>query len=1267
MGVKRVFVEKKEAFQAEAQQLFEDLRDHLKLTALCRVRVLNRYDVEGIDEITFEKALSTIFAEPPLDDVYVETFPVQNDDLMLAVELLPGQYDQRADSAAQCIQLLTQEQRPDVTYAKVMVFEGDLTSDDLSRISDYLINPVESRKASLEKPKTLKLTLTPPEAVAVLSGFTTMTASDLADFAGQYGLAMSVEDLAFCQTYFSDTEKRDPSITEIRMIDTYWSDHCRHTTFLTEITQVDFENDPLNQPAQDAWQLYQQKRLAVYGDDLSEKPACLMDLAVIAMKEMRRAGKLDDLEVSDEINACSIIVPADIDGRQEDWLVMFKNETHNHPTEIEPFGGAATCLGGAIRDPLSGRSYVYQAMRITGSGDPRTPLEKTLPGKLPQRKITQEASHGYSSYGNQIGLATGYVKEYYHERFVAKRMELGAVIGAAPKSQVMRASSDPGDVIVLVGGRTGRDGCGGATGSSKEHDETSLSTCGAEVQKGNAPTERKIQRLFRDPAVSRLIKKCNDFGAGGVSVAIGELADGLFVDLDQVPRKYEGLDGTELAISESQERMAVVLDPADETAFIAAAQKENLEAVRVAVVTESPRLVMNWQGTTIVDIARSFLDTNGVKQQTTMKVPAPFYDASPLVQLPENLKRSMAEAPDDLHRHWMENLSDLNVCSQKGLIEKFDSTIGAATSLMPLGGIHQLTPAEGMAARLPVLQGNTTTVTGMTAGYHPDLACWSPFHGAYYAVMESLCRLAAMGFSTQKARLTLQEYFEKPGDDPVRWGRPLAALLGAYTLQQQLEIPAIGGKDSMSGTFKDLDVPPTLVSFAVAAGEEPHLCSPEFKEAGHPVVWLRPQADPRTLLLDSSQMKTLFEKLYQLIGSHRVLAAKTVGLGGVSAALSQMCFGNRVGFQLQIDLDLEPPALFLPAPGNFLLEMTDEEAVNELLETFPGCLLGHTIETPEMQLPDKAIPLDDLLKAWQEPLEDIFPTNKSPEIPKVIANAIAKPASSNRPLIKTPRPRVVIPTFPGTNCEMDTLRALERAGADAELLIFRNLSANAIDESVQALAAAIHRSQMVVLPGGFSAGDEPDGSGKFITVVFRNPLIQDAVHQLLKERDGLMLGICNGFQALIKLGLVPYGEIRPPHEAAPTLTFNTLGRHVSGLIRTRVASSLSPWFAGVTPGQIHTLPVSHGEGRFIAPEETIGQLMASGQVAAQYVDLSGQPAMALPHNPNGSMGAIEALTSPDGRVLGKMAHSERCLPGLYRNVPGDYDQKILESGVKYYR
>lgn len=1267
MGVKRVFVEKKEAFQAEAHQLFQDLRDHLKLTALHRVRILNRYDVEGIDEATFEKALTTIFSEPPLDEVYVESFLAEPGAHLLAVELLPGQYDQRADSAAQCIQLLTQQQRPEVTYAKVMVFEGDLTPKDLERISNYLINPVESRKASLDKPDTLQLSLTPPAMVATLNGFMGMTASDLAAFANEYGLAMSVEDLVFCQTYFRDTEKRDPTITEIRMIDTYWSDHCRHTTFLTEITQVDFEDAPLNQPAQDAWHLYQNKRQQVYGEKLADKPACLMDLAVIAMKEMRQAGKLDDLEVSDEINACSIIVPADIDGKQEDWLVMFKNETHNHPTEIEPFGGAATCLGGAIRDPLSGRSYVYQAMRITGSGDPRTPLENTLPGKLPQRKITQEAANGYSSYGNQIGLATGYVKEYYHDRFVAKRMELGAVMGAAPKNQVLRASSDPGDVIVLVGGSTGRDGCGGATGSSKEHDETSLATCGAEVQKGNAPTERKIQRLFRDPAVSRLIKKCNDFGAGGVSVAIGELADGLLVNLDQIPRKYEGLDGTELAISESQERMAVVLHPDDEAAFIAASQAENLEAVRVAVVTEAPRLVMHWQGTIIVDIARAFLDTNGVKQHTTMHVPAPHPGTSPLVQLPEHMKQVMKEAPHDLHRQWLENMAQLNVCSQKGLIEKFDSTIGTASSLMPLGGLHQLTPAEGMAARLPVLQGNTTTVTGMTAGYHPELACWSPFHGAYYAVMESVCRLAAMGFSTHKARLTLQEYFEKPGDDPVRWGRPLAALLGAYTLQQQLETPAIGGKDSMSGTFKDLDVPPTLVSFAVAAGSESHLSSPEFKSADHPVIWLRPSLDPDTLLLDAAQMKGLFEKLHQLMKNRQVLAAKTVGQGGVCAALAQMCFGNMLGFRFQQGLSLEPNALFLPAPGSFLVEMADELAAEHLLAAFPGCLLGHTMEAPEVQLPETTITLEALLEAWQQPLERLFPTTATTRQADSVFLAASKPAANHKPLIQTPRPRVVIPTFPGTNCEVDTLRALERAGAAPELLIFRNLTPGDIDESVQALAEAIQRSQMVVLPGGFSAGDEPDGSGKFITVVFRNPLIQDAIHQLLKNRDGLMLGICNGFQALIKLGLVPYGEIRPSHVTAPTLTFNTIGRHVSGLIRTRVTSSLSPWFSGVTPGQIHTLPVSHGEGRFIAPQETIDQLMASGQVAAQYVDLSGQPTMTMPYNPNGSMGAIEALTSPDGRVLGKMAHSERCLPGLYRNVPGDYDQKILESGVKYYR
>jgi phosphoribosylformylglycinamidine synthase len=1265
MGVKRLYVEKKDSFRDEARQLFHDLKDHLELAGLKGVRVVNRYDIEGLDNALFESARNTIFSEPMVDDVFDEILPVDASAHVIAIELLPGQYDQRADSAAQCVQLLTQDQRPDVAYARLIVLEGNVDTRDLKRVKAYLINPVESREASLEKPETHQIEINIPGARNPLTGFTELNEDGLSQFFNQHALAMTLKDLAFCQAYFRDTERRDPTATEIRMIDTYWSDHCRHTTFQTEITNVSFDSGALNVPAQNAWELYQQSRKAVYGKELSNKPSCLMDLAVIAMKEMRRQGALNDLEISEEINACSIIVPAIIDGIEEEWLVMFKNETHNHPTEIEPFGGAATCLGGAIRDPLSGRSYVYQAMRITGSGNPLTPLSETLPGKLPQRRITQEAARGYSSYGNQIGLATGYVREYYHDRFVAKRMELGAVIGAAPRRQVMRKSAVPDDVILLVGGRTGRDGCGGATGSSKEHDETSLFTCGAEVQKGNAPTERKIQRLFRDPQVSRLIKKCNDFGAGGVSVAIGELADGLLIDLDQVPKKYEGLDGTELAISESQERMAVVLDPSDEAAFIKAADRENLEAVRVATVTENARLVMMWQGSTIVDIAREFLDTNGVKQQTSMRITAPVRDHSPLKKPLSSISQMAVFSSTGLGRRWTQNLKDLNVCSQKGLVEKFDSTVGAGSSMMPLGGSHQLTPTEGMTARLPVLEGETKTVTGMTAGYDPELACWSPFHGAYYAVLNSLCRLTAMGFSISQARLSLQEYFEKPGDDPERWGKPLAALLGAYTAQKQFGVPAVGGKDSMSGTFKELDVPPTLVSFAVALGNENDLCSPEFKKAGRPVIWIKP-TEQDNLLLDPDEMSQIMKILYQEITAGKISAAKTLGIGGAAAALTQMCFGHMIGFRMVSPMPAAIDDFFIPGYGGFLLEAVDHETAHRLMKVLPAVMLGETIDDTVLHFGETILRLDELLDAWTTPLESIFPTKT--EQPSV--NVPAPPVVTRSPL-KSPvsyaRPRVVIPVFPGTNCEVDSARAFQRAGAVAEQIVLRNLTPHAIEESVEALARAIHNSQIIMLPGGFSAGDEPDGSGKFITVVFRNPRIQEAVNHLLHQRDGLILGVCNGFQALIKLGLVPYGEIREPHAEAPTLTYNTIGRHVSGLVRTRVSSTLSPWFYALSPGDIHTIPVSHGEGRFTASQSDLDQWMQNGQIAAQYVDLEDRPSMDITANPNGSMAAVEAMTSPDGRVMGKMAHSERWSMGLYRNVPGEKDQKIFQSGVAYYR
>lgn len=1260
MGVTRIYVEKKAAFRSESLQMQRDLEASLGLDQLQDLRIVNCYDVEDLEETVLQKAIQTIFSEPMVDDVYEEHLHVEDDAHIIAIELLPGQYDQRADSAAQCLQLLTQENRLNVAYSRIIVLSGSLSEQDKQKIRQYLINPLESREASFEKPVSLKLQLSPPKPVNVFSHFNELDTYGLKLFIDDHGLAMTLADLQLCQVYFRDEEKRNPTVTEIRMIDTYWSDHCRHTTFLTEITGVRFEDSTENKPVMDAWKMYQETRNTVYGDQLSNKPQCLMDLAVIAMKDMRQKGMLNDLEVSEEINACSIVVPVNQDGQLEDWLVMFKNETHNHPTEIEPFGGAATCLGGAIRDPLSGRSYVYQAMRITGSGSPLVPLSETLSGKLPQKKITKEAARGFSSYGNQIGLATGYVKEYYHERFVAKRMELGAVIGAAPRNQVVRKSPLPGDVIVLVGGRTGRDGCGGATGSSKEHDETSLFTCGSEVQKGNAPTERNIQRLFRIPKVSRLIKKCNDFGAGGISVAIGELADGLLIDLDKVPKKYDGLNGTELAISESQERMAVVLDPKDEEAFIHAAGMENLEAVTVAHVTATPRLVMTWQDTKIVDVSRNFLDTNGAKQQTSMYIPSPKCAESPFMQ------KHLSPSPDkdQLKQQWLSNLNDLNVCSQKGLVEKFDSTIGTGTSMMPLGGKNQQTPMEGMAARIPVKTGETDTVTGMAAGYDPELACWSPFHGGYYAVVHSLCKLTAMGFDVSKARLSLQEYFEKPGTDPERWGKPLAALLGAFAAEKLFSTPAIGGKDSMSGTFKNLDVPPTLVSFAVSSGSENHLCSPEFKEVGRPVVWVKPTLlDDLTLAPEA--LLNIHDVVHQEMLVGRITAAKTVGKGGVASAVSVMSFGNDIGIRIK-PLPGSLNDLFLPWYGSFVLEMKDEASAAALLARLPGVSLGETIFEPSIEIAGLKMSLADLKKAWAMPLESIFPTTTTKTTVKLTPLQV-QDKKLRKSTMSIGRPRVVIPTFPGSNCEVDSQRAFQRAGALTDVVVFRNISPAAIKESVEALAASIKQSQILMIPGGFSAGDEPDGSGKFITLVLRNPRVLEAINELLHKRDGLILGICNGFQALIKLGLVPYGEIRDPQANAPTLTCNAIGRHISGLINTRVVSTQSPWFSLMTPGEVHTVAVSHGEGRFIAQPHDLDRWLKNGQVATQYVDLDGIPSMNMPHNPNGSMGAVESLSSPDGRVLGKMAHSERWVPGLFGNVPGNKHQKIVESGVYYYR
>lgn len=1270
MRVRRIYVEKKRGFDIEAEGLYKDLKTNLGITALQSVRILHRYDISGITEDEYKDARGTIFSEPPVDRVYDETVAFLPGEKVFAVEYLPGQYDQRADSACQCIQMLTQGEKPRCRVAKLIVLQGDISAEEYKKVKEYCINPVESREASLNKPETLDEEWVVPEDVAVLHDFTGMDQNALAGLMEKMGLAMSLEDLAFCRDYFKDTEKRDPSLTEIRLIDTYWSDHCRHTTFLTEVEEVEFEDEPCTNPIQQAYRSYLQSRQYTHE---GRKPMCLMDLATVAMKELRKRGQLDDLEVSDEINACSIVVEADVDGKKEDWLVMFKNETHNHPTEIEPFGGAATCLGGAIRDPLSGRSYVYQAMRVTGSGDPRTSVKDTLPGKLPQRKITTGAAAGYSSYGNQIGLATGQVAEIYHEGYVAKRMEIGAVIGAAPRKNVIREIPLPGDVIILLGGRTGRDGCGGATGSSKEHDEKSLLTCGAEVQKGNPPTERKIQRLFRKEEVSRMIKKCNDFGAGGVSVAIGELAEGLEIDLDAVPKKYEGLDGTELAISESQERMAVVVATADMQAFIDAAAAENLEATQVAVVTGEKRLKMSWRGRTIVNISREFLDTNGVSQRTRVKVMGPASADSVLTTLPDEV----AANRNNLMEAWLANLQRLNVCAQKGLVERFDSTIGAGTVLMPFGGKYQTSPAEGMAAKLPVLEGETSTATLMSYGFNPDISQWSPFHGAQYAIVESVAKIAAMGGDIRKIRFTLQEYFEKLGKDPVKWGKPFSALLGAYHAQIMLDCPAIGGKDSMSGTFKDRNVPPTLVAFAVNTAEAGCVISTEFKQAGSTVVLLALNIDG-VQLPDWEQLKRTYGKLHQAIRKGAVLAAHSVRTGGLAEAVSKMTFGNKIGFEFAEQMSLE--SLFLPAYGSIVAELKQGENPSTLFSGIPFSVLGKTAGEPVIRANHLAIPIDAALEKWMAPLERIFPTKAEEPAGKPenysyskrnnkISGSGSVPAlaATARSSVSMARPKVFIPVFPGTNCEYDTARAFERAGAVADVLVIRNLTSTDIGESLNAMAEKIRSSQIVMIPGGFSAGDEPDGSGKFIATAFRNPDVKEAVMDLLKNRDGLMLGICNGFQALIKLGLVPYGEIRDMEEDSPTLTFNSIGRHASCMVNTRIASNLSPWFSNVKAGDMHTIAISHGEGRFVCSPADLDILIRNGQIATQYVDLNGNATYDIRYNPNGSLYAVEGITSPDGRVLGKMGHSERLGAHVAANVPGEKDQKLFEAGVAYFR
>ncbi|WP_196593387.1 phosphoribosylformylglycinamidine synthase [Pectinatus sottacetonis] len=1295
MSVKRIYVEKRPGFfDIPAQKLCADLKSMFTIPDLRIVRIFRRYDIENITNEEFTKAKNVIFAEPPVDVIYDENLPHMKNTRMFAVEFLPGQFDQTADSAAQCVQLITQKERPLVRTAKIIALMGNIDDDSFAKIKKYCINEVECREASMEKPHTLAMKTDIPADVAQLENFIIMTDTEIHKLHEKLGLAMSYEDFLFCRKYFRDQENRNPTITEIRVIDTYWSDHCRHTTFTTAIDSVFIDSNEFTESLQSSYMLYQQDRSSIYD---TPRPMTLMDLAVIGMKKLKKLGKLDDLDVSEEINACSIVVPAIVNGQKENWLVMFKNETHNHPTEIEPFGGAATCLGGAIRDPLSGRAYVYQAMRVTGAADPRRSLDETIEGKLPQRKITRDAAHGYSSYGNQIGLATGQVHEVYHDGFLAKRLEVGAVIGAVPQKNVVRKQPQPGDVIILVGGRTGRDGIGGATGSSKEHTVESLETCGAEVQKGNPPTERKLQRLFRDKNVSQLIKRCNDFGAGGVAVAIGELADGLYIELDRIKKKYAGLDGTELAISESQERMAVVVDKNDAPKFINYASAENLEATVVAVVTDNNRLRMVWREKTIVDISRSFLQTNGVQQHVTVKVTAPDKYKTYFSQLP-----SLKYGKDAVEHLWLENLQDLNVCNQKGLAEQFDSSIGAGTVLMPYGGYTQRTPAEGMAAKLPVIGGNTDTATLMSFGFDPYLLEWSPYHGAIYSIVAALAKITAMGGDYTRARLTLQEYFESLGTDPVKWGKPFAALLGALKAQHEFGTAAIGGKDSMSGTFMNLTVPPSLIAFAVCPVSVKKVISSEFKLSGN-LVYVVPAHKDKAYLPLFDKLKANFTAIYNLIDSRKIYSAMSVGKGGIAATISKMCLGENIGFKFNDNISYDIPKMFGSSYGTIIIEVAKGAELSELKNT-GAYLLGYTSSNPSIVYGNVTIALDTIDKAFNSPLESIFPTQiKSPvkrnikpfsetannnlglEAEKVFAtNSPSISPYSNRNFSKTvsmiyhakkiisrditiAKPKVFIPVFPGTNCEYDTQAAFERAGAKVEILVIRNLTVSTVEESVLAIEKAIQSSQIIMLPGGFSGGDEPDGSGKFIAATFRNPRIADAINKLLYQRDGLMLGICNGFQALIKLGLLPYGKIRDLDIDTPTLTYNEIGRHVSRMVQTKVVSNLSPWLSKVKLGSVHTMAVSHGEGRFFATTEVISQLRKKGQIATQYVDFEGTASMDIKYNPNGSINAIEGITSPDGRVFGKMGHSERITDDLGINVPGEKNQMIFESGVAYYR
>lgn len=1245
-SIRRLYVAKKGVFADEAKRMLADLQENLLIKGLTDINIFHRYDVAGLDDAAFEAAKTMIFSEPPVDAVYDE-LPVKEGDTVLAIEYLPGQYDQRADSAMQCLQMLTMQNDSLVRTARVVVLSGDLSDEDVAAIKHYCINPVEAREASLDPVDTLEMAWEQPADVAVIEGFTTMDDAALKELSAHMGLAMSFDDLKFCQTYFGEEEKRNPTVTEIRVIDTYWSDHCRHTTFMTELTDVAFEDGKFTAPIQRAYEAYKTTR-----ENLNrKKPQTLMDMATIAVKELKAAGKLQNLDESDEINACTIIIPVDVDGVEEEWLLLFKNETHNHPTEIEPFGGAATCLGGCIRDPLSGRSYVYQAMRVTGAGDPRQAVKDTLKGKLPQRTLTTGAAKGYSSYGNQIGLATGEVKEYYNQGFVAKRMEIGAVLGAAPRNNVVREAPVPGDIIILLGGKTGRDGCGGATGSSKKHTVESLETCGAEVQKGNALTERKIQRLFRRHEVTVLIKRCNDFGAGGVSVAIGELTDGLDINLDKVPKKYEGLDGTELAISESQERMAVVVAPEHVDEFMKYAAEENLEATIVAVATDTKRLVMHWRGQNIVNITRAFLDTNGVTQRRKAFVTAP-----------EDKDFFTAPEVTDVAKTWLDTMGTLNIASEQGLAERFDSTIGARTVLMPFGGKYQKTPVEGMVAKIPVMNGKTTTASIFTHGYDPDLAIWSPFHGALYAVVQSIAKLVALGGDRKKVYLTMQEFFQSLGTNEKAWGQPVSALLGAYIAQKEMGVAAIGGKDSMSGTFEKLTVPPTLVSFAIVPEHTKNIISPEFKQPGNAVLLFDLPRDGEGVP-DFDAFKANCDFLHEAVVAGKVKAMHAVGQGGVAAAIAQMAFGNGLG--VEIDGSFSAQELFNLRYGAIVVEANTDDAV-EWVRRDNVRRIGLTRGNGFMEIGDVKIALADLQKAWEEPLNGVFPIKSESgegdaELPLFTTYGPRRSESFGKP-------RVFIPVCPGTNCEYDSAEAFERAGAVADVMVLRNNTAQDLAESIDEMAKRIAQAQIIMFPGGFSAGDEPEGSGKFIATLFRNPALTEALESLLYQRDGLALGICNGFQALIKLGLLPYGHVQPLKADSPTLTYNTIGRHLSRMVDTKVVSVMSPWFSNVKAGDVHTVAISHGEGRFVASPEQIRELAAKGQIATQYVDLSGKATYDSEYNPNQSVLAVEGITSPDGRVLGKMAHTERfSADDIFENISGNKLQPIFAAGVAYFK